>query len=101
MSSNVITLPVRARPLAAGCVRRARATTGLTQESLAHAIGAGERTVRRRESGRADLGLIEEALRCPRFAKALGAELIAAAERLGAASPRAELEQEPDLLEVA
>lgn len=70
------------RQAAAVALRRARCATGLPQVELAVATGSHERTVRRREKGQVDLGLLEEAMRHPRFAAALGRELIAAAERM-------------------
>jgi ribosome-binding protein aMBF1 (putative translation factor) len=75
--------------VAAIVLRRSRAAVGLGQIELAESIGSHERTVRRREKGQVDLGILEEALRCPRFAAALGRELVAAAERMVAA-PRVE-----------
>lgn len=65
-----------ARRLATACIRRARSAVSETQAGLAELIGASERSVRRAESGRHDLGILEVALRYPPFARALALELL-------------------------
>ncbi len=79
-------LEAGARRLATACVRRARNRVGETQDALADHLGTSERSVRRAESGRHDLGLLEVALRYPQFANALAIELLAAAERMNSLS---------------
>ncbi len=91
-------VPQTPHQLAASALRRARCAAGLSQATIADVTGAHERTVRRREKGQVDLGLLEEALRCPAFARALGRELVAAADRL---DPSPVHEVEDDLQEAA
>lgn len=90
MPSNVLPFRPPARALASACLRRARQAAGLSQEGLAIVLGVDDRTVRRRESGRCDLGVIEAALRNPEFAAALGRELLRVAKEL---SPRLNVEE--------
>ena len=92
MNAKVIPLSLPARTPAAGtrrlavaCLRRARAASGETQESLGRALGTSERSVRRAESGRHDTGLLEVALRYPEFARALALELLDVTDRKKAA----------------
>lgn len=72
---------LRARSLATASLRRARSSLGLSQEELGRHLATTDRVVRRRESGKSDLGVLESALVYPPFARALAAELLIAADR--------------------
>jgi hypothetical protein len=78
---KVSTPKPHARSLATAALRRARSSLGVSQEELGQRLATTDRVVRRRESGKSDLGVLESALLHPPFARALAAELLLAADR--------------------